>query len=73
MLDSRYPHLRKVLIPTYRGRTLREDLAEDRPRWFDDAAVFVGRLVKGQETEISLFNRFSQYGQMVSSKPPFSR
>lgn len=65
--DPRYPHLRLLLIPTYRGRTLRADQSDDGPRFYDDAAVFVGRLVKGQETEQSLFERFSRYGQIVSS------
>lgn len=67
IIDPRYPHLRKRIIPMYRGRTLREDLSEENPRFFDDAAVFVGRLVKEQETEESLFRRFSRYGQVVSS------
>jgi hypothetical protein len=66
IMDPRYPHLRKCVIPTYRGRTLREDLSEDTPRYFDDAAVFAGRLVKELETEQSLYHRFSRYGQIVS-------
>lgn len=65
-IDPRYPHLRKVIVPTYRGRTLREDLSEDTPRYFDDAAVFAGRLVKEMETEQSLHHRFSRYGQIAS-------
>lgn len=58
--------LAKRLVPTYKGRTLREDNTEDIPKFFDDAAVFVSQLVKAQESEITLFQRFSRYGQVVS-------
>lgn len=61
-----YPQLRKQVIPTYRGRTLREDLTGETPRFFDDAAVFAGRIVKEMETEQTLYQRFSRYGQIVS-------
>jgi hypothetical protein len=66
-IDPRYPHLRRRLVPTYRGRTLREDVQEETTRFFDDAAVFVGRLVKEVETEQTLFERFSRYGEIVRS------
>lgn len=65
-IDPRYPHLRKRIIPIYRGRTLREDLSGETPSYVDDAAVFAGRIVKESETEHTLFERFSRYGQIVS-------
>jgi hypothetical protein len=35
-------------------------------RYIDRAAIFVGRLVKGQETRESLLTRFTRYGRVVS-------
>jgi hypothetical protein len=53
-------------VPTYKGRLLRQDLSSGEPKYYDECAVFVGRLVKGQESEGSLLKRFSKYGEVVS-------
>ncbi|KAL7423191.1 hypothetical protein Q5752_002491 [Cryptotrichosporon argae] len=62
--DPRYPHLRKAVIHTYKGRILREDTSAGVIRYIDDSAVFVGRLVKGQETTSTLLQRFGRYGRV---------
>lgn len=36
-------------------------------RYIDEAAVFVGRLVKEKETEATLLQRFQKYGNVVST------
>lgn len=68
MHDPTYPHLRRFLVHTYRGRTLREDMTTGEPRYFDDSAIFVGKLVKQHETVQTLFERFARYGNIVSLK-----
>lgn len=65
-LPSEYPHLRKLLAPTYRGRLLTEEkLGDGEVRYTDQSAVFVGRVVKEQESDASLFQRFAKYGPIV--------
>jgi hypothetical protein len=65
-IPSEYPHLAKVVAPTYRGRLLNEEMHKGEVRYIDPSAVFVGRLVKEQETEATLLQRFGKYGQVVS-------
>lgn len=67
-LSSEYAHLRKLLAPTYRGRLLKEVHAsgDGQTRYIDESAVFVGRVVKERESEVSLFQRFAKYGPVVS-------
>ena len=65
-LPSEYPHLRKALVPTYRGRLLKIEVVDGVKRYVDESSVFIGRLVKDIETEITLFERFGQYGPVVS-------
>lgn len=65
--DAQYPHLVRSLVPTYRGRQLREEVQDGVSRYIDDAAVFVGRLSKTQETQLTLFKRFERYGKIVSA------
>jgi hypothetical protein len=50
----------------YKNRILREDLSTGEAQFYDDAAVFVGRIVKEVETDITLLRRFSKYGPIVS-------
>jgi hypothetical protein len=64
--DPQYPGLIKRVIPTYKGRSLREDSSTGETKYYDECAVFVGRLVKGQETELTLLRRFARYGDIVS-------
>ena len=55
------------MIPVYKGRALKEEPQSDGSvRYTDDAAIFIGRLVKTQETKESLFRRFERYGNIVS-------
>ncbi|WOO77702.1 uncharacterized protein LOC62_01G001264 [Vanrija pseudolonga] len=61
-----HPHLRAQVLPTYKGRLLREEYVDGEPKYFDDAAIFVGRLVKNQETHLSLLKRFERYGKIVT-------
>lgn len=65
-LPSEYPHLRKTIAPTYRSRLLKVEVVDGEKRYFDESAVFVGRLVKEEETEESLLHRFGHYGPVVS-------
>ncbi|ORY31414.1 hypothetical protein BCR39DRAFT_465791 [Naematelia encephala] len=60
--DRYHPSLRRVLMYTYKGRRLEERMVNGEPKYFDRAAVFVGRLVKEQETKETLFHRFRKYG-----------
>lgn len=46
---------------------MREEVEDGVSRYIDDAAVFVGRLVKTQETQLTLFKRFERYGKIVSA------
>ncbi|EIW73610.1 hypothetical protein TREMEDRAFT_17955, partial [Tremella mesenterica DSM 1558] len=59
-----YPHLTRAILPTYKGRVLAREEDESGERYIDKAAVFVGRLVKSQENDQSLFQRFSKYGRI---------
>lgn len=61
-----HPSLTRALIPTYKGRRLEELIVDGQARFVDKAAIFVGRLVKLQETKDSLFHRFTRYGNIVS-------
>ena len=65
-LPSECPHLRKSLAPTYRGRLLKIEVVDGVKRYVDESSVFIGRLVKEIETEVTLFERFGQYGPVVS-------
>jgi hypothetical protein len=65
-----FPHLQRSVVLTYRGRIIRqEDHQDGQPRYIDDAAIFVGRLVKEQENTMSLLKRFERYGKIVSCVP----
>nr|XP_031859605.1 uncharacterized protein CI109_004880 [Kwoniella shandongensis]KAA5526677.1 hypothetical protein CI109_004880 [Kwoniella shandongensis] len=57
-----HPHLRRAVVHTYRGRVLTEDLTSDEPRYIDERAIFVGRLNKELETQLTLLRRFERYG-----------
>jgi hypothetical protein len=61
-----YSHLERKVVLTYRGRLIREELDDGQARYIDDAAIFVGRLVKEQENTLSLLKRFENYGKVVS-------
>lgn len=37
--------------------------------YVDRAAVFVGRIAKGVETQDTLLQRFARYGKVVSNSP----
>ena len=63
-----HPLLRKALVPLYKGRALTEDSSSGENRFIDNAAIFVGRLVKTLETKNSLFGRFERYGKIVSDQ-----
>jgi hypothetical protein len=64
-LPSEYPGLTKTLVPTYRGRLLKEELVDGASsRFIDESAIFVGRLVKETETVHTLFSRFAKYGMI---------
>lgn len=65
-VDPRYPHLRRRLLPTYRGRPLRHETVGGVDRFVDDLGIFVNKLVKEKETEATIFRRFSKYGHIVS-------
>ena len=62
---THHSSLRRALVPTYKGRVLREDMSTGEARYIDDAAVFVGRLIKAAETRETLFRRFERYGKIV--------
>lgn len=64
-LPSEYAGLTKTLVPTYRGRLLTEERGDRGSRFIDECAVFVGRLVKGVETQLTLHERFAKYGRIV--------
>jgi hypothetical protein len=64
-LPSEYAGLTKTLAPTYRGRLLKEERVDGGSRFVDECAVFVGRLVKGEETQSTLYQRFAKYGRIV--------
>ena len=66
-LPSEYAGLTKTLAPTYKGRLLKEERSEGGSRFVDECAIFVGRLVKGVETEFTLLDRFAKYGRIVCS------
>lgn len=66
-MESNHPGLVRTLVLTYRGRQLREEIKDGASRYIDDAAIFVGRLVKGRETEFTLLKRFERYGNIVSA------
>jgi hypothetical protein len=68
--DPHYPGLIKRVIPTYKGRSLREETSTGDTKYYDECAVFVGRLAKGQETELTLWRRFARYGDIVSVGRP---
>jgi hypothetical protein len=59
----------RTLVLTYRGRLLREEVTGAGSRFIDDAAIFVGRLVKNQETQLTLLKRFERYGRIVGTVP----
>jgi len=63
--SDEFPHLERKVVLTYRGRVLREEVVDGQPRYIDDAAIFVGRLVKEQETSLTLLKRFERYGKIV--------
>jgi hypothetical protein len=65
-LPSEYAGLTKTLAPTYKGRVLKEERSDGGSRFVDECAIFVGRLVKGVETEFTLLDRFAKYGRIVS-------
>ncbi|WVQ96814.1 hypothetical protein IAU59_003921 [Kwoniella sp. CBS 9459] len=65
-LSPTHPMLRRGLIHTYRGRMLTEDVSTGEPRYFDERAIFVGRLVKGLETAATLLQRFAKYGKVCT-------
>lgn len=67
--DEHFPNLVRKVVLTYRGRIVREEFVDGQPRYIDDAAIFVGRLVKEQETTISLLKRFERHGKIVGSDP----
>lgn len=66
VLSSDYPYLTRVIAPTYRGRLLKPEIIKGEIKYIDESAVFVGRLVKEQETDATLLKRFSKYGRVVS-------
>lgn len=61
-----HPHLRRQLVLMHRGRLLREEFIEGQPRYIDDAAIFVSRLVRDSETIHTLHRRFAAYGAIVT-------
>ncbi|WRT67642.1 uncharacterized protein IL334_004614 [Kwoniella shivajii] len=61
-----HPHLRRSLVHTYKGRPLIEDITSSEPKYIDERAVFVGKLVKTSETGSTLFNRFEKYGKIAT-------
>lgn len=72
-LPSEYAGLTKTLAPTYKGRLLKEERSDGGSRFVDECAIFVGRLVKGVETEFTLLDRFAKYGRIVCHLPEPSR
>lgn len=66
MAPSYHPFLYKALVPIYKGRTLKEITSDGEARFIDQAAVFVGRLVKTVESKETLFRRFRRYGRIVN-------
>lgn len=63
-----YPTLIRQVVLTYQGRRLREEIVDGTIRYVDDAGVFIGGLVREQETDLSLLKRFEQYGKIVSAE-----
>ncbi|BEI94193.1 uncharacterized protein CcaverHIS019_0606520 [Cutaneotrichosporon cavernicola] len=63
---STCPGLVRKLVPMYRGRLLREEIINGRSRFVDDAAIFVGRITKEQETQLTLLKRFERYGRIAA-------
>ncbi|ORX40216.1 hypothetical protein BD324DRAFT_267000 [Kockovaella imperatae] len=61
-----HPYLTSAMVPTYRGRLLDIVEVDGIVRYIDPAAVFVGRLPKTQETDLTLHKRFSKYGPIVA-------
>ncbi|WWC88819.1 uncharacterized protein L201_003732 [Kwoniella dendrophila CBS 6074] len=59
-----HPHLRRMIIHTYKGRPLVEDTSSGQPKYVDDRAIFVGKLVKHAETGATLLKRFERYGRI---------
>ena len=66
MDQNLHPFLRPALLHTYKSRVLVEQEIDGELQYIDRAAIFVGRLVKTQETRESLLKRFAKYGKMVS-------
>lgn len=56
-------NLKHRVIPTYKGRQLRKTLWAGQLRFIDDAAVYITNL-SHRETEGSLVERFSKYGEI---------
>ncbi|GMK57379.1 hypothetical protein CspeluHIS016_0402130 [Cutaneotrichosporon spelunceum] len=56
----------RKLVPMYRGRQLREEIDGGESRFVDDAAIFVGHLVKEKETQLTLLKRFERYGRITA-------
>ncbi|BEJ17110.1 hypothetical protein CspHIS471_0605110 [Cutaneotrichosporon sp. HIS471] len=63
---STCPGLVRKLVPMYRGRLLREEIINGQSRFVDDAAIFVGRITKEQETQLTLLKRFERYGRIAA-------
>ncbi|KAK4685430.1 hypothetical protein P7C73_g4715, partial [Tremellales sp. Uapishka_1] len=65
-----HPGLRKEIFPMYKGRLLKKEEDPDdpaaEPRYFDERAVHVGRLVKDQENNVTLARRFAKYGNICA-------
>lgn len=59
-------------IATYKGRPLRKDNWLGQTRFIDDAAIFVRHLSR-QETEQTLVERFSKYGQINGVEMEYGR
>ena len=55
------------MLPIYKGRALKEITSDGEVRYIDEAAIFVGRLVKTAETKDTLLRRFQLYGKIVST------
>lgn len=66
---AHHPYLRPATLPVYKGRALKEDTSSGEVRYIDEAAIFVGRLVKTIETKETLLRRFERYGKIVSPSP----
>lgn len=67
-----HPFLTKSTLFTYKGRVLEQSMGQDgEVIYVDRAAVFVGRIAKGVETQNTLLQRFARYGKVVSNSPAF--